>query len=179
MSSVTYYPEYKKKEWIEYKDVPLDMLNARYGRIATDQKQARELKHKRYNQMEVWIEKADHIKEYEKRMKDAGDTFFTVLYDPKTVWNDWVPRFDSGITEREETLWDLIDTLTGYVLVRTFKGDCKRFLDTVLKDIVVYDMLDEYVELGLGGKKIKKSLCVYKIGCMTLRSWNKYELKEL
>ena len=178
MSSVSYYPTYEKKEWVVEQELPLEMLDRRYGRIATKQKGLRELARKPYGKLNIdHIRLTDSARDYERRMQ-LTDPNFIIKYDPKEAWNQWEPVFYSAITEREEYLYDLVDTQTGFAVMRGFKGDCRRMLDM---GIELFDQTKDYVTIGFEtkAKKVLKEVCVYKIGVMTIVSHNKYKVKEI
>lgn len=177
-SSVSYYPTYEKKEWIVEQELPLEMLDHRFGRIVTTQKGLRELARKPYSKLHIdHVKLTDSARDYERRMQ-LTDPNFKIEYDPKEAWLMWKPVFDSGIEEREEYLYDLVDTQTGFVVMRGFKGDCRRMLDM---GIELFDQTKDTVTLGFHSfaKKTLKEVCVYKIGVMTIVSHNKYKVKKI
>lgn len=178
MSSVSYYPTYEKKEWVVEQEIPLEMLDHRFGRIVTAQKGLRELQRKPYSKLNVsYVELTDSARDYECEMQKK-DPDFRLEYNPSEAWLMWKPVFDSGIKEREEFLYDLVDTQTGFVVMRGFKGDCRRMLDM---GIELFDQTKDTVTLGFHSfaKKALKEVCVYKIGVMTIVSHNKYNVKEV
>lgn len=177
MSSVSYYPAYEKKEWIVEQEFPLEMLDSRYGRIVTKQKGARELQRKPYSKLAVSVKLTDSARDYERRMQESNPDF-NLEYNPKEAWDLWQPIFDNGITDREEYLYDLVDTQTGFVIMRGFKGNCRKLLDS---GIELFDRTKDYVTIGFEtkAKKVLKQVCVYKTGNMTIVAHNKYKLKEI
>lgn len=178
MSSVSYYPTYEKREWIVEKEIPLEMLDNRFGRIVTTQKGLRELARKPYSKLQInSVKLTDSERDYERRMQ-LVEADFRIEYNPKEAWVKWEPIFYSAITEREEFLYDLVDTQTGFVVMRGFKGNCKRMLDM---GIELFDQTKDTVTLGFHSvvKKALKEVCVYKIGVMTIVSHNKYKVKEI
>lgn len=121
-----------------YRPREIEMLNARYGRVKTDDKAVREF------------------------AKYRGYKPFAPLYR----------EFD----EREEYLYDVIDTATGYVLIRTFRGKCREFIDLIV-DLGFYFCGEEEADIeiwrGIKRHTEKKIVGVYASGMKTIRSYRK------
>lgn len=116
----------------------IEMVNARYGRVKTDDKAFREFD------------------------KYRGYKPFAPLYR----------AFD----EREEYLYDVIDTATGYALTRTFRGKCREFIDLIV-DLGFYFCGEEEADIeiwrGIKRHTEKKIVGVYASGMKTIRSYRK------
>lgn len=122
---------------------PVEMVNARYGRVKTDDKAFREFD------------------------KYRGYKPFAPLYR----------AFD----EREEYLYDVIDTATGYTLTRTFRGKCREFIDLIVDlgfSFCGEEEADMDIWRGIKRHREKKLVGVYVAGNQKIRSYRKYTVKK-
>ncbi len=158
-------------EWVQkdteiYHTREVEMLNARYGKVKTDVKVTQDFK--KLSHREEWKRgEVIQIKEGPYHPSDAFD-LFSFQYSRYT---------DS----RETYLYDVIDTATGYVLVRTL--DPKKFVDLIVKD-GFYLFSEEDVEMecikgsGYSARRVteRTHVAVYACGMREFRTYKRYEL---
>lgn len=159
----------------------IDMLNARYGRVKTDDKVINDVKRKTYKQLNLThVRLSDAARDYERRTQLHVDPEYQHVMTPANMWTDFVPVFDAGVTDREEYLYDVIDTATGYVIVRTFKHSAKKFIEDFVKQGFYFcgeEEADIEIRRGNNRRTEKKIVGVYASGMKTIRSYRKLTVK--
>lgn len=154
-SYTTVKGERVQTEQVIYRPRKIEMLNARYGRIKTDEKALHEYPYK------------------------PG-------YNTETVKGIKIGYGYGVDTEREEFLYDVIDTATGYVLTRTFRGDCRAFINLII-DMGFYfcgeekrdiDVLSGPNQYNKRWRKEHRLVGVYASGKKEIHSYRKLVVKE-
>lgn len=159
---------------------PAELITGSYYRVKTDEKGINwSGKRQTYNRLTIeYLVKSDAIRDYERRMQIAGDKDFEVELTPANMWNDFRPVFSARDSDREEYFYDVWEAITGYVLTRCFRGQCRPFVEMFIKNRFYWKgEIEEEIEVGRGNTTTmaRKVLGVFGNDTTEIRSYRKLE----